>query len=42
MYDIIVIGAGPCGCIAARTLSKNGLKVLLLEKCRDIKAVPEF
>ncbi len=34
MYDIIVIGAGPCGCIAARTLSKNGLKVLLLEKCK--------
>ncbi len=34
MYDVIVIGAGPCGCIAARTLSKNGLGVLLLEKCR--------
>lgn len=34
MYDVIVIGAGPCGCIAARTLSNNGLKVLLLEKCK--------
>lgn len=34
MYDVIVIGAGPCGCIAARTLSKNGLSVLLLEKCK--------
>lgn len=32
MYDVIVIGAGPCGCAAARTLSKNGLKILLLEK----------
>ena len=34
MYDVIVIGAGPCGCIAARTLSKSGLNVLLLEKCK--------
>ncbi len=34
MYDVIVIGAGPCGCIAARTLSKSGLEVLLLEKCK--------
>ncbi len=34
MYDVIVIGAGPSGCIAARTLSKRGLKVLLLEKCK--------
>lgn len=32
MYDVIVIGAGPCGCTTASTLSKNGLKVLLLEK----------
>lgn len=32
MYDVIVIGAGPCGCTAASTLSKSGFKVLLLEK----------
>jgi len=34
MYDVIVIGAGPCGCTSASALSKNGLKVLLLEKCK--------
>lgn len=34
MYDIIIIGAGPCGCTAARTLSTSGFKVLLLEKCK--------
>lgn len=34
MYDVIVIGAGPSGCIAARTASKSGLTVLLLEKCK--------
>ncbi len=34
MYDVIVIGAGPCGCTTACTLSKNGLKVLLIEKSR--------
>ena len=34
MYDIIVIGAGPCGCATAITLAKNGIKVLLLEKSK--------
>lgn len=32
MYDVIIIGAGPTGCIAARELACNGYKVLLVEK----------
>ena len=32
MYDVIVIGAGPSGCCAAKTLAQSGLSVLLLEK----------
>ena len=31
-YDLIVIGGGPAGCIAAITAAKSGLKVLLIEK----------
>lgn len=31
-YDTIVIGAGPSGATAARTLAQHGKKVLLLEK----------
>lgn len=32
MYDVIVIGAGPAGSTAAKTLAENGCKVLLVEK----------
>lgn len=32
MYDIIVIGAGPTGCTAAKLLSEQGFQVLIVEK----------
>ncbi|WP_330585209.1 NAD(P)/FAD-dependent oxidoreductase [Parablautia muri] len=32
MYDVIVVGAGPAGCTAAKALVKKGYKVLLVEK----------
>lgn len=32
MYDVIVVGGGPSGSIAARTLAKAGVKVLLIDK----------
>ena len=32
MYDVIVIGAGPAGCTAAKVLAENGYQVLLAEK----------
>lgn len=32
MYDVIVIGAGPAGCTAAKILAENGYQVLLAEK----------
>jgi digeranylgeranylglycerophospholipid reductase len=35
-YDVLVIGAGPGGSIAARTAAKYGLDVLLIEKRQEI------
>lgn len=35
-YDVIVVGAGPAGSIAARTAAEKGISVLLLEKDRDV------
>lgn len=35
-YDVIVVGAGPAGSVAARFAAEKGVSVLMLEKDRDI------
>ena len=35
-YDVVVVGAGPAGSIAAKTAAENGLDVLLIEKRQEI------
>jgi digeranylgeranylglycerophospholipid reductase len=35
-YDVIVVGGGPAGTMAAREAAQNGVSVLLLEKDRDL------
>ncbi|MDP4173044.1 MAG: NAD(P)/FAD-dependent oxidoreductase [Bacteroidota bacterium] len=35
-YDIVVVGAGPAGSMAARFAAEKGVSVLLLEKDRDV------
>ncbi|MFZ2038733.1 MAG: NAD(P)/FAD-dependent oxidoreductase [Minisyncoccia bacterium] len=35
-YDVIVIGGGPAGLMAANTAAKNGAKVLVLEKNSEL------
>ena len=31
-YDVIVVGAGTAGCLAAKTIAESGLKVCIIEK----------
>jgi len=35
VYDVIVVGAGIAGLLAAKTAGENGLEVALLEKKAD-------
>lgn len=38
-YDVLIIGAGPAGCVAARQLAMKGYSTLLIEK-RPVIGVP--
>ena len=38
-YDLIVIGAGPAGLMASTVAAQEGLKVLLVERKKDVGRV---
>ncbi len=38
-YDVIVVGAGPAGLMAAKTAAEDGLKVLLIERKKEITEI---
>lgn len=37
-YDVVVLGMGASGMVAAKTAADNGAKVVILEKCEEGKA----
>ncbi|MEE8619177.1 MAG: FAD-dependent monooxygenase [Dehalococcoidales bacterium] len=39
-YDLVVVGGGPGGLMAAKTAAEDGLKVLIIERKRDITSTP--
>lgn len=38
-YDLIIVGAGPAGLQAASTAAQHGLKVVVIEKQRDVSKI---
>jgi len=38
-YDVVVMGMGAAGMVAAKTAADNGAKVVIVEKCEEGKAV---
>jgi flavin-dependent dehydrogenase len=38
-YDLVIVGAGPAGLMAAKTAGENGLAVALLERKTDIATI---
>lgn len=38
-YDVIVVGGGPGGLMAARTAAENGLRVLLVERKKELARI---
>jgi flavin-dependent dehydrogenase len=38
-YDVVIVGAGPAGLMAAKTAAESGLKIVLLERQSDISKV---
>ena len=39
-YDVVVVGAGPAGLVAARTVASNGYRVVVLERERRLGVKP--
>jgi len=39
MYDVVVIGAGPTGLMAAKRGAEKGLKVVVIERKRDVSKI---
>jgi len=39
LFDVVVVGAGPCGALAAKIAAENGLDVAMLERKTDISFI---
>jgi len=39
LYDVVIVGAGPTGLMAAKTAAEKGMKAIVIERKKDVSSI---